>query len=149
MAIIKKSGFYNEFGIKISSLRLSIRFPCAPLAKKIDNEEQDYDFVQHLNEYKSDWTWVPVKAASQNNNSVKSQNKSGNSLTMRPLPPPPLPPRSPRSESPTAPMDILPPYPSSTVQRVHQRKRCSSYVWRIKKQSGLSTLIIHAEIHIF
>ena len=128
MAIIKKSGFYNEFGIKISSLRLSIRFPCAPQTKT-NNEEQDYDFVQHLNEYKSDWTWVPVKAASQNNNSVKSQNKSSNSLTMRPLPPPPLPPRSPRSESPTAPMDILPPYPSSTVQRVvHQRKRCSSYV---------------------
>ena len=123
MAIIKKSGFYNEFGIKISSLRLSIRFPCAPLAKKIDNEEQDYDFVQHLNEYKSDWTWVPVK--SQNNSLAKSQNKN----TMRPLPPPPLPPRSPRSESPTAPMAILPPYPSSTVQRVPQRKqRCSSYV---------------------
>merc|ERR1712111_210651 len=121
-AIIKKSGFYNEFGIKISSLRLSIRFPCAPQTSK-NNEEQDYDFVQHLNEYKSDWTWVPVK--SQNNSLVKSQNKN----TMRPLPPPPLPPRSPRSESPTAPMAILPPYPSSTVQRVVQRKhRCSSYV---------------------
>ena len=110
--MVKKSGYYNEIGIKISSLRLSIRFPCAPGVKK-STEETDYDFVQHLNEYKSDWTWVPVK-----------NTANRNMLTMRPLPPPPLPPRSPRSEK-VAPMEILPPYPSSTVQR---NKRCSSYV---------------------
>ena len=110
--MVKKTGYYNEIGIKISSLRLSIRFPCAPGMSKKPTEEQDYDFVQHLNEYKSDWTWVPVKPSMEKH-----------LLTMRPLPPPPVPPRSPRSDS--APMDILPPYPSSTVQR---KPRISSYV---------------------
>ena len=109
--MVKKSGYYNEIGIKISSLRLSIRFPCAPGMAKKPTEEQDYDFVhQHLNEYKSDWTWVPVKPTMDRH-----------LLTMRPLPPPPVPPRSPVS----APTDILPPYPSSTVQR---KTRISSYV---------------------
>ena len=120
---IKKSGFYNEFGIKISSLRLSIRFPCAPGTTKKIQDEQDYDYIQHLNEYKSDWTWVPVKATNTKMNTINSN------LTMRPLPPPPLPPRSPRSETPEAPMEILPPYPSSTVQR-KVRERVCSYVWK-------------------
>ena len=106
----KKSFYYNEIGIKISSLRLSVRFPCAPMPKVVDD---DYEATcQNLDHYRSDWTWVPVKATS-----------TASAMTRRPLPPPPVPPRA---ASPCAP--AIPPYPSSTVSRNSSRKSSSSSV---------------------
>ena len=123
MANPKKSSYYNEIGIKISSLRLSVRFPCAPYSKKEQAEEEDYEVAcKNMDHYKSDWTWVPVRSTSVT--SVPSVTKN---LTMRPLPPPPVPSRAP------SPVPALPPYPSSTVSRrsstsSSKSSRISSYV---------------------
>lgn len=98
--------YYNEVGIKISSLRFSVRFPCAPSKPKM---EDDYEVqCKNMDHYRSDWTWVPVQ-----NQIHKPTSKQ--ILTKRPLPPPPVPPRAASPSLP--PSSALPPYPSSTVSR--------------------------------
>ena len=102
--------YYNEVGIKISSLRFSVRFPCAP-AKPTKQNEDEYMELGQIDVLKSQWTWVPVQK--------------------RPLPSLPAPPIPPRSTSPLPPSSILPPYPSSTVSRSSKsssKSRISSYV---------------------
>ena len=105
----KKSNYYNEIGIKISSWRLSVRFPTgAPQVKSANQAEDDFDYgaiCKNVDHYRSDWTWVPIRATT-----TKVLTKPN-----RPLPPPPVPPRA---ASPSAPpTSALPPYPSSTVSR--------------------------------
>ena len=133
--MFKKSAYYNEIGIKISSFRLSVRFPTAEpaVATATSNEspeEFDYGAIcKNVDHYRSDWKWVPVRSST-----TKVMTKP-----VRPLPPPPVPPRAASPSVP--PTSALPPYPSSTVSRKSskssrcsstssvQSSRISSYVW--------------------
>ena len=152
--MFKKSAYYNEIGIKISSFRLSVRFPTGePAVTTQDSnqgpEEFDYGAIcKKVDHYRSDWKWVPVR----------NENTKVLSKPCRPLPPPPVPPRA---ASPSAPpTSALPPYPSSTVSRKSSKSsrcsstsssRISSYVWfgfqhpplLEKMEDYLSTLIYH------
>ena len=125
--------------------RLSVRFPCGPLASKskIENPDEDYGFMdvkgQDSDHYRSDWTWVPVMKSptssftgsptSSFTGSPKKSTKSASKSTLnRPLPAPPLPPRS--ASPSTAPSSAIPPYKSSTVLRNSNSRnsRTHSYV---------------------
>jgi hypothetical protein len=134
---MKKSNYYTEFGIKISTFRLSVRFPTGHHITKANDQEPAGKKVID-NQIYSDWKWIPgrietstpLSSPSKTSKTSKTGTARRNPSTA--LPPPPVPPRS-ASPSSQAPTSAIPPYPSSTVtRRPHRdqpaRQRCWSYV---------------------